>query len=89
MAVNPFVALFFRFSYEKIVFDNADKANLLYTGLLASFLVRAVVIHSVTYSCIIHSSIHSFVLVIHAFIILLSRIQFNSIQSLPSAPHPP
>ena len=40
MSVNEFLALFFRFSYEKIVFDNADKAYLLYTGLLATFLVR-------------------------------------------------
>jgi hypothetical protein len=38
--VNPFLALFFRWSHERLVFTNVDKACLLYAGILASFLVR-------------------------------------------------
>jgi hypothetical protein len=40
VTVNPFVALFFRWSHESIVFTRSDKAFLLYTGVITSFLVR-------------------------------------------------
>jgi hypothetical protein len=63
MSANEFLALFFRFSYEKIVFDNADKAYLLYTGLLATFLVRACIpfidINAISQSLSVSSVGHS------------------------------
>ena len=41
MAVNPFLALMWRWSHEHIVFTSADKAYLLYGGFISTFLVQA------------------------------------------------
>eukprot|EP00750_Incisomonas_marina_P010853 INCI16312.9.p1 GENE.INCI16312.9~~INCI16312.9.p1 ORF type:complete len:1916 (+),score=402.72 INCI16312.9:439-6186(+) len=41
LTVNPFIALFFRWSHERIVFTQADKAFILYSGVVSTFLVQA------------------------------------------------
>ena len=41
LSVNPFLALFFTWSHEHIVFTQVDKAYILYGGILTSFLVQA------------------------------------------------
>ena len=41
LSVSPFLAMFFRWSHERIVFTRADKAYLLYGGILSTFLVQA------------------------------------------------
>ncbi len=38
--MNPFLSMFFRWTHDRIVFTTADKAYLLYAGIVASFLVR-------------------------------------------------
>eukprot|EP00750_Incisomonas_marina_P005736 INCI14106.1.p1 GENE.INCI14106.1~~INCI14106.1.p1 ORF type:complete len:1091 (-),score=238.03 INCI14106.1:1586-4858(-) len=41
LSVSPYLALFFRWTHENIVFTAADKAYVLYAALLSTFLVQA------------------------------------------------
>ena len=40
LSVSPYLALFFRWTHENIVFTAADKAYVLYAALLSTFLVQ-------------------------------------------------